>query len=337
VLLVKANTATAAHRTVNFFIVGTDGITPATGEANGQPQVSTDGGATWSNTGIGLLSGGTNGRYAAILTQTLVATAGTIVQTRYKSASTAECPGESAQVVAFDPYDAVRLGLTGIPNAVAGANGGLPLGNASGQVDLGRILGSNFQTSSDDNGNRYLLVVGGDVSDGAAYELARQTTLSTLATSVATLLARLGAITGTGVNTVFGFFKALLSKSATLPSDIGGTFDPATDSTEALAEAVADIGGGTTGDGDTPVNHNTGGTDNYQILDDNDSGVDNATIKAYLTSEFDADPSSATLRGTTYTDSEGRWVAPLMLNTGLAYTVTIRGDGFAAYSFEVTP
>ncbi len=47
----------------------------------------------------------------------------------------------------------------------------------------------------------------------------------------------IGAFTGSGVNTLLGFFKALLSKSATLPTDVGGTFDPATDSTEAIKDA----------------------------------------------------------------------------------------------------
>jgi hypothetical protein len=56
------------------------------------------------------------------------------------------------------------------------------------------------------------------------------------AASQTTILARLGAFTGSGVNTILGFFKALLSKSATLPSDVGGTFDPATDSTEAIRD-----------------------------------------------------------------------------------------------------
>jgi hypothetical protein len=55
----------------------------------------------------------------------------------------------------------------------------------------------------------------------------------------ASLIARLGAWTGTGVNTLLGAFKALLSKVASTPSDIGGTFDPAADSTEAVSEAVA--------------------------------------------------------------------------------------------------
>jgi hypothetical protein len=54
----------------------------------------------------------------------------------------------------------------------------------------------------------------------------------------ATILARLGAWTGTGINTVLGAFKALLSKVASLPSDIGGTGDPATDSNEAIRERV---------------------------------------------------------------------------------------------------
>ncbi len=63
---------------------------------------------------------------------------------------------------------------------------------------------------------------------------------SGLATSAnqTTILNRLGAWTGTGVNTILGAFKALLSKVASAPSDIGGTFDPATDSTEAIRDAA---------------------------------------------------------------------------------------------------
>jgi len=62
---------------------------------------------------------------------------------------------------------------------------------------------------------------------------------STLATEAKqdTLLARIGAFTGTGVNTVLGFLKAMASKAATLPSDIGGTYDVTTDSLEALRES----------------------------------------------------------------------------------------------------
>lgn len=71
--------------------------------------------------------------------------------------------------------------------------------------------------------------------------------ITTIGSGITTILAALGAITGSGANTLLGYFKAVLSKTATLPSDIGGTFSPTTDSQEALSEAVAtaisDIGG----------------------------------------------------------------------------------------------
>jgi hypothetical protein len=141
-LLVHANEATAAQRRVYFHLVdATDGITAETGEAGGQPQISSDGGA-WTNTGIGTLSAIGNGRYYADLTQTAVQTAGTQIETRYKSANTAECPGDSVQVVAFDPNDAAGLGLSRI-NANIGdveidtqdIQNRLPAALVSGRID----------------------------------------------------------------------------------------------------------------------------------------------------------------------------------------------------------
>ena len=60
------------------------------------------------------------------------------------------------QLVSYDPYDAVRLGLTAMPNAAAGANGGLPTGNASGQVVVsshatGAIAAASFAAGAIDN------------------------------------------------------------------------------------------------------------------------------------------------------------------------------------------
>ena len=49
---------------------------------------------------------------------------------------------------AVNPYDGVRGGMTALPNAAAGANGGLPLGDASGRVDVGKVLGT-AQTAGD--------------------------------------------------------------------------------------------------------------------------------------------------------------------------------------------
>lgn len=53
-----------------------------------------------------------------------------------------------------------------------------------------------------------------------------------------TILARIGDFAGSGLNTVLGFFRALLRKTAALtPSDVGGTFDNTTDSLEAQRDA----------------------------------------------------------------------------------------------------
>jgi hypothetical protein len=58
-------------------------------------------------------------------------------------------------------------------------------------------------------------------------------------TAIATLVARLGAITGSGANTVLGLLRALGRKDAPVPSDLGGTYNPATDSAEAREEQAA--------------------------------------------------------------------------------------------------
>lgn len=101
-LLIQANEPTATQRRVYFHLVnGIDGMTPEVGEAGGQPQISTDG-AAFTNVGIGTLVSVGNGRYYAELAQAALVV-GTIIQTRYRSANTAECPGDVVQVVGFDP------------------------------------------------------------------------------------------------------------------------------------------------------------------------------------------------------------------------------------------
>ncbi len=56
------------------------------------------------------------------------------------------------------------------------------------------------------------------------------------ASDTTSILARIGAFTGSGINTILGFFKALFRSDASAPSDLGGTFDPATDSTQAIRD-----------------------------------------------------------------------------------------------------
>lgn len=70
----------------------------------------------------------------------------------------------------------------------------------------------------------------------AGYTAPDNATIGIISTNVTSLLNRIGAFTGSGVNTILGMFRALLSKTATTPSDVGGTFDPSTDSTEAIRD-----------------------------------------------------------------------------------------------------
>jgi hypothetical protein len=77
------------------------------------------------------------------------------------------------------------------------------------------------------------------------------TTVTTMTGNMTTLLNRIGAFTGTGVNTVLGFFRALMRKdgSITTPSDVGGAYAHTTDSAEAQRDNIgtpSDLGGGAT-------------------------------------------------------------------------------------------
>lgn len=132
-ILVQQSEATAAYRRMYFHCVdATDGLTPETGEATGQPQISVNGGA-WGNTTNTLAAIG-NGRYYVEITAAELGTLG-IIEGRYKSANTAEALGMTLQVVPYDPYDSVRMGLTTLPNAAADAAGGLPISDTGG-LDL---------------------------------------------------------------------------------------------------------------------------------------------------------------------------------------------------------
>lgn len=201
----------------------------------------------------------------------------------------------AAHLVDFD--DGVRFGLSSLPNAAAGANGGLPTADANNTVkaDLSKILATSLTETAGqlaagfkkffdvptpigtlnlldvavstrlatsgytapDNASITTLLSRADVTTSSrlaaasyvapdnagigsaassASTAAAQST--TAATNSITILNRLGAFTGAGLNTVLGFLRALLRKDAALtPSDVGGTYDNTTDSLEAQQEA----------------------------------------------------------------------------------------------------
>ena len=84
-----------------------------------------------------------------------------------------------------------------------------------------------------------------------------QTDTTALIIAVGSVLARIGAFTGTGVNTILGFLRALLRKDGgiTTPSDVGGTYSHTTDSLEAIrdrGDAAWTTGAGGGGGGGDP-------------------------------------------------------------------------------------
>jgi hypothetical protein len=92
---------------------------------------------------------------------------------------------------------------------------------------------------------------------------------------------------------------------------------------------------GITGDGDTEVDHDTGGTDNLRYTTSGNTGIGNATVRAHLKAEYDA--GTYTLRGNTTTKDDGRWVAPLRLDSGLTYTIVLEKTGvYGPNAIEVT-
>ncbi len=112
----KVSESNSSRRGIMLYCVdATDGITPETGEAGGQPQLSKQG-AAWSNTAATLTAIG-NGWYYVVLTAAELDTPGRLM-VRYKSANTAESLA-NANVVSFDPFNAASLGLSNLDNTIS--------------------------------------------------------------------------------------------------------------------------------------------------------------------------------------------------------------------------
>lgn len=74
------------------------------------------------------------------------------------------------------------------------------------------------------------------------------------------------------------------------------------------------------GNGDTLVNQDIGGVDNLRVLDTSNNPVDNAPIRAYLTSDYTANATTAMIRANSTSGVDGRWVSPMFLDHGFNYT-----------------
>lgn len=134
--------STAARRRFDVYLVdATDGLTPETGEAAGQPQISKNGGA-WANTTATLTAVG-NGAYYVELTATELDTLGGI-QVRYKSANTAEFNGIAR--VELQPLSPTVAGRTLDVNSTGEA--GIDWANVGGKTSTVALTNTTVGTVS---------------------------------------------------------------------------------------------------------------------------------------------------------------------------------------------
>jgi hypothetical protein len=138
----------------------------------------------------------------------------------------------AAAITASSLDEAATRTLLALPAVAPAANGGLPTSNSANQVRALDGSGNAIAPASTALSNATFT----DARAGYLDKLNLGSDTVATAANQTTILNRLGAWTGTGINTILGAFKALLSKAASAPSDIGGTFDPATDSVEAIRD-----------------------------------------------------------------------------------------------------
>lgn len=138
----------------------------------------------------------------------------------------------AAAITASSLDEAATRTLLALPAVAPAANGGLPTSNSANQVRALDGSGNAIAPASTALSNATFT----DARAGYLDKLNLGSDTVATAANQTTILNRLGAWTGTGINTILGAFKALLSKAASAPSDIGGTFDPAYDSTEAVRD-----------------------------------------------------------------------------------------------------
>jgi len=135
-----------------------------------------------------------------------------------------------------------------------------------------------------------------------------------------TILSRLGAWAGSGDNNVLGGIKALASKAASAPSDIGGTFDPSADSLEAIRDR-----------GDSAWVTGGAGSGSYTVTRTYKDGSGNAVSDLKVTCK-NADESAVIATQTT--DSSGN--VTFNLDSGTYHLLTPSTVNYKASNTEIT-
>lgn len=153
---IKKNEIIAANRLMYFHLVNvTDGITPEDGEADGQPQLSVNGGDGVDTNGVLVKIVDMPGDYYVLLTQSEVDLIHRdIIQGTYKSPNTAQMPAVIIQII--DPtIDEINIGkvkgisITDINDFKADINTLSTFNSTTDEVDIGKVKGSDVTSVND--------------------------------------------------------------------------------------------------------------------------------------------------------------------------------------------
>ncbi len=124
--------------------------------------------------------------------------------------------------------------------------------------------------------------------------------------------------------------QSIHAKTTNLPSDpadasvIAGRFDTVDSAIAAISSSA--------GDGSVVVTEDYGGASTLRAVNSSGGGINNCTIRAYLTSNYSAGNTSAGfVVATVTTDVNGDWVTPMALDPG-AYTLVYSSQN----SFQTT-
>src|SRR3972149_1142569 len=152
-LTIYRSEGSASLRRVPVWLVGSDGTSPATGEAGGQPQICFHARGTGVENTSGTLSlvSANAGLYHVELNASQVSALG-VFSINYRSAN-AIAQTVFGKVVNYDSGDSTRLGLFALPNAAADASGGLPLKGTTHSNFTVRIEGVSYSGATVGAGN----------------------------------------------------------------------------------------------------------------------------------------------------------------------------------------
>lgn len=145
------------------------------------------------------------------------------------------------QLVDFDPYDSVRLGLTALPNAAADAAGGLPISDAGG-LDLDAKVGALTFTVAGKVDANTLLIEGSDATNqirDAIVDDATRIDASALNTASGTSIPAILDDTGTS-----GVMLSTAAMALFFIADTGADYGDAV--AGSVVKEIADNAGGST-------------------------------------------------------------------------------------------